>query len=722
MNAAALFLAGMIPLLGQVALLRELSVAFFGIELIYLIAMGLWLLLAALGALAGRGKSAPPEGRMATLLTLFALLLPLSLVSLRASRILLGGVPGADLPFSLQMASLTAALAPAAFLAGLLFRAAALAGAERGRTLAGSYGIESLGGLAGGLAATLALRFGMQTFSLALLCALLAAGAAPFFVSGRNQRPRRWTALGLALILGVLLWQAAPFDRAMTRWNHPDLLASGDSPYGRITVSERTGQVAVFVNDALAFETGGTQAERFAHLAALQHPAPRRILLIGGGSDGTLGELLKHGPERIDWLEFDRRLIRLARSHLPREIQSSLDHPAVRLTLADPRRFLRQKGTPYDLILVGMPEPASGLANRFYTEEFFTECAARLAPGGIVALRLAAAGNIWTPVLIGRTASIQKALNTVFPERLVLPGEPLVITASTAPLPDSPRLPAERLRERGIATRLVTPPYLRDLWTNDRPTDRERQLAAADVPSNSDRRPVCYPYAVTIWLAHFFPGLALAELPLFGPTRPALGPLPWLIGLGFAVVFLLGRLWPAGRRWLLVAAAGFLGMAGEAVLLLAYQAREGALYQDIGLLLAAFMGGLALGAWAILEANRGKTARQAGPRRWGMALLAGFGLTGLAIIGGVQGILPVNLLTTAVLLLLTGFVVAGLLAYASLHGVREQRKVIAPLYAAVLVGGCLGSLLGSLLLIPLLGLDGTVLTTLLLAALTLLLI
>jgi hypothetical protein len=128
MTAAALFLTGLISLVGQIVLLRELNVAFFGIELIYLIALGLWLLLTALGTLFGRGKGAPTPGGTAALLLLFSLFLPLGVVFLRASRILFGGVPGAYLPFPVQMASLAIALLPAAFLSGLLFRSKASGG------------------------------------------------------------------------------------------------------------------------------------------------------------------------------------------------------------------------------------------------------------------------------------------------------------------------------------------------------------------------------------------------------------------------------------------------------------------------------------------------------------------------------------------------------------------------------------------------------------------
>ena len=86
--------------------------------------------------------------------------------------------------------------------------------------------------------------------------------------------------------------------------------------------------------------------------------------------------------------------------------------------------------------------------------------------------------------------------------------------------------------------------------------------------------------------------------------------------------------------------------------------------------------------------------------------------------GGAAG----GLLLTAGLLAATGFQVGGLFAYAGLCGVREQKKVIGPLYAADLIGGCLGAILGSLALIPIFGLAGTLKGMILLAALGILLI
>jgi spermidine synthase len=720
MSAFSLFLAGFVSLVGQVVLLREIHVAFYGVELIYLIALGAWLLFSALGALSG-GKR-PSPGWIAFFFLLFALSTPLALVFLRASRILFGGVPGAFLPFPRQMAALAISLAPVACLSGLLFRSAAGLYAERGRTLAGAYGIESAGALAGGLLATVFLRVGIQNFPLALGCGLVSAAAALLLFRGKGLLARRSAAALSAALLLALLWQGAPLDRAMTACNHPDLLAARDTPYGRVAVSRHSGQISVFSNDALAFETEGTEAEVFSHLAALQHAAPRRILLLGGALDGTLRELLRHRPERIDAVEIDRTQVALVRPHLPAPLRDALSHPAVHLILADPRRFLKESGSFYDLIIVNMPEPSSGQANRFYTREFFGGCAARLRAGGILALRLRTAENFWTEQLVRRTASIHRALASVFPEVLFLPGEAATISASFNPLPRSAEILGKRLLEREIHARQISPQHLGYLFTDGRVTGMERRLKEETVAMNTDLRPVSYSYAALIWLSQFYPKLSRAELPGFGGGDRPPGRLWWTAAFALALLLLLGRLRVSWRRWLLVATAGFGGAVLESVLLLAYQAKEGVLYQDIGFLLMAFMGGLALGAWILNEAIRWTGLRQRNTRRWGGGLLAAWALFGLAVLGSVGSDGFSGIAATAILLLAAGFLVAGILAFASLYNVRDQKQVIGPLYAADLLGGCLGSLLGSLLLIPMLGLDGTALGTILLTSLAVLLI
>ena len=183
-------------------------------------------------------------------------------------------------------------LLPIGLLLGLLFQwCAGSYLADRG-TLASAYAIESAGGVVGGLLSTLCLKAGLQNFSIALFCSFFSVCAAALLI--RKAGPR-WIRLGLALVttaLVIALWRGPRLDQLMTSWNHPNLLATQDSPYNRVTLSRLDGQISVFENDALAFETEGTQAEEFVDLAALQHPAPKVVLVLGGGIEGLIEKVL----------------------------------------------------------------------------------------------------------------------------------------------------------------------------------------------------------------------------------------------------------------------------------------------------------------------------------------------------------------------------------------------------------------------------------------------
>jgi hypothetical protein len=77
---------------------------------------------------------------------------------------------------------------------------------------------------------------------------------------------------------------------------------------------------------------------------------------------------------------------------------------------------------------------------------------------------------------------------------------------------------------------------------------------------------------------------------------------------------------------------------------------------------------------------------------------------------------------TAGFLAIAGFLVAGIFAYASLYQIKDQQSVISPLYSADLFGGCLGSLLSSLIFIPMIGLDVSTKWMLFLAVMSLMLV
>jgi spermidine synthase len=688
-----LFALGFISILGQVVLLRELSVASYGVELIYTIALGIWLLSTGCGTLL-LPKTPTSFDRINLLFVLFSASLPLDIAFIRSVRLLFSNLPGAYMPLHLQLVAICASLLPVGLILGLLFRWTAKAYIAEGNSLAAAYAIESVGGVAGGLCSTLLLKLGYQNFVIGLICALIALGSSLLAFDGRIARRLRIISLAMLVSLLAFAWKAPILDRFMTSWTHPNLVETRDSPYSRITVTYRDRQVAVFENDGLLFETEGTHAEEFVHLAALQHPDPRRVLILGGGIEGILREILMYSPLKVDYVELNPVLLQAVPQHLPSEIQKSLRAENVRTIVSDPRQFLK-RALSYDLILVGMPEPTSAQANRFYTREFFSLCAARLNPGGVMAFSLHSSENFWTPQLSRRMVSIYLAARSVFTQVIFVPGSTNVVIGSMNPLAKDSQILAARLEASGIKTRVISAGYLHYLYSNDRFAAVARTLESGTAPVNSDARPICYQYTIMIWLSKFLPAAKLWDFsaPDFGNRKSV----AWLLALSLPALWLSHARWQV-RRALLVGVAGFAGMTLETITILHFQTKSGILYQDIGLLLTGFMAGLALGA-----IGTSKLHRRLG-KMTGTALLVGFVALSGALVWILQSGIQTGLVTCLGILALAGSLVAGIFAYAGLRDEDKQADAVTPLYSADLIGGCIGSILTSLILAPVLGL------------------
>ncbi len=693
-----LFAVGFVAILGQVVLLRELSVASYGVELIYTLAIGVWLFSSACGAMISRKEFHPSFNRINFLFILFSVCLPLDIAFIRSVRVLFTDVPGSYLPIHAQILAVLLSILPLGLLLGLLFQWTAKAYIKNGESLAGAYGIESLGGLAGGVCSTLFLKFGFQNFCIGLLCSLVAAGAV--FLAG-DGRLARWQRLASSTIVALLIlsvWKAPDLDRFMTSWTHPSLVATQDSPYSRITVTFRDGQAAIFEDDALLFDSEGVRAEELVHNAALQHRKPERILILGGGVWGTVREALAHSPKIVDYVEINPDLLNVASPHLPPEIQKSLKNETVRIAVDDPRKFL-QKSSSYDLILVGMAEPSSGQANRFYTKEFFRQCLSKLHSDGVLAFGLQSSESAWTPPMARRIASVHQAAVSAFPHVLIVPGATNIIVGSRQPLTKDPSILASRLLLRGVKAKLVSPAYLRYLYADDRFRQIEKLLAPGNVPANTDVRPICYQYTLMIWLSKLMPSLSFFDVSIF-EYRNRTTVLWWLIGLSLPAYLLSLTRWRF-RRAVLSAVAGFAGMVLETAIILYFQIKNGILYQDVGILLTGFMTGLASGA-LYLAKTKFRTSKVLGA-----GLLTAFAVLSALIGAGIHYGKGAGLAGSFLLLFLTGFLVAGIFAYASFREATDQREVITPLYSADLIGGCLGSVLTSLVLVPIVGLDTT---------------
>jgi len=696
-----LLIVGFVSILGQVIILRELNVSFYGIELIYILSFGFWLFGTSIGAITGRRSFTPTQKQISLLAFLWGVLLLSDVFFIRSVRYITGHVSGVFLPFEIQIIALAVSLIPVSFLLGLMFQWAAKIYIEKNKTLAKAYAIESLGGVFGGFISTLTLKFGMQNFTIAVICTIISLGLAYLYSSDIKRNYYRTIILICLILMVPLLLFSSLLDNKMSKINHPDLAEVKDTPYGRISISSLGNQISVFENDALSYETESTAPEEFVQLSLLQHKNPKTVLILGGGFEGIINELNKYKLEKIIYVEFNKDLIKLLKKYLP----VSFGKNNLKIIINDPRKYLKNS-SKYDIILIGMPEPSSGQTNRFYTKEFFELCSKHLSNKGILSFRLRSSENLWPPPLILRNISIYRALSSTFNSIVVLPGVTNIFISSNSLLSNDENFLADRLIARNLKTKLITPQYVKYIYSNDRKFEIENILSNNLAPVNTDSRPICYQYSIAIWLSKFFPDINSLKFSFFSPNSKTNLLTYFLLVIPILIIFLIGKFSPKIRRFIIVFIAGFLGMVFETILILHYQVTSGILFQDIGILLMAFMFGLVLGSFSINNFAHKKNKELFISRWAGTALFAGFGLFNLVFILTL-GKIEFGLLGISILLIISGFFVAGVFAYAGFCTVKDQKLVVSPLYSADLIGGCLGSLAASLFLIPLAGLQTT---------------
>ena len=614
---AVFLLIGFTAAIAQIVLLRELMVVFYGNEISIGLMLASWLFWTAAGsALAGRmaTRVRQPRTLVAAAQVLIALVLPSTVMGVRAARTTLETVPGEILgPGSMLVASL-AAVSLFGMLSGALFTASSrLCQAEAAEATAAVYLWEAAGSSLGGVLAGLVLvRYAGSleiAFLLALVNLLAASGTGDLSVRGGSHWLRR-AAVPTALLgasAGLVLTGAIPrleFASQARMWRGTKLIATRNSVYGNLAVAGTSFERSIYENGMPLFHAPDPeQAEDAVDYALLEHPAPHTLLLIGGGYNGSIAEALRHpGLERVDYVELDPAVLDLARQYFPGQWRQVGSDPRVHVHVTDGRLFLKTTAAAFDVIVVNLPDPLTAQLNRFYTLEFFREVSARLSPGGVFSFRLASSENYISPELAGFLRSIYKTLGAVFPRVALMPGETVHFFAARREgvLASGAEELLARLRARNLKTSYVREYYIPFRMAPDRMTALNRRLEPAPAtPLNRDFAPIAYYFDVALWSGQFHHGYRRFFGVLAGVDFGALAATLALL-LAILTVAANLRATPQRRMELTAAASagamGFTMIALELLLLLAFQALYGYVYRQLALLIAAFMAGMALGS------------------------------------------------------------------------------------------------------------------------------
>jgi spermidine synthase len=500
------------------------------------------------------------------------------------------------------------------------------------------------------------------------------------------------------------------FSRQL-QWPGRQVAAAVDSSYALLTATREAEQTSFLVNRVWHFtHPDPYSAETAVHLGLLQHPHPKRILLLGGGAAGLIPEALKTpGVTRVDYVELDPELVRLVQRLLPESAALKGQDPRVRLIFQDARRFLSRGTARYDVILMNLPEPGSAQLNRYYTREFFATVARRLEPRGVFSFTLTGGPTTLSPLRARYLALIRHTLEQVFPEVVVFPGERVRFFASPRPglLVRDPQILTDRLAARGLELRYVRDYYLLADLSLPRQEYVRQILDRQPQEVNTDLNPQSYLYDLMLTGAR--EGLPLDKVLLDLKRLPS-GWMWLALGLAGALSLAVLRRRPTGLYLAQVLSMGLGAMALEVLILILCQIHLGLLYRQMGLLIAAFMAGMGLGsAWGVRLAARGRaTTGRLAACQGGLAVLALFLAVVLPILAA-SGYLPATLLLQAfylAILFSAGFAGGGVFALAS--SLWHEHVPATPardglFYAVDLLGGTLGSLGLSLVILPVWG-------------------
>jgi len=252
----------------------------------------------------------------------------------------------------------------------------------------------------------------------------------PMSTEFQTKRKKILAASGLIIIYVMMLylvWEISP----STPWQ---LIAYGwkaaeKKDRGKPLLIAEGINSSVAVTDwkgTLVFHTGGRaeasnalsdlRMERMlAHLPALIHPEPRKILVIGCGAGITAGTFLLYPTvERVVICEIEPAVWKKVVPFFRRENYNLDLDPRVKMVIEDARHFLLTTEEKFDLISSYPVHPWLKGSALLYTREYYTMIKDRLNPGGLF--------TQWVPLYESDEATVKSMLATffsVFPEGLI---------------------------------------------------------------------------------------------------------------------------------------------------------------------------------------------------------------------------------------------------------------------------------------------------------------
>ncbi|MCG8405697.1 MAG: hypothetical protein MI923_10910 [Phycisphaerales bacterium] len=129
--------------------------------------------------------------------------------------------------------------------------------------------------------------------------------------------------------------------------------------------------------------------EPLVHPVMLQHGAPQKVLILGGGEGATAREVLRWKTvTRTVMVDIDGDVVESCKQHLPEMHQQCFDDPRLEVVIDDALNVLDRTEDAWDVIISDLSDPIEeGPSFKLFTREYFEKLKGALAPGGAVVVQ-----------------------------------------------------------------------------------------------------------------------------------------------------------------------------------------------------------------------------------------------------------------------------------------------------------------------------------------------